>query len=236
MKPFIRFFLILLPFQLLSITVDAQIRVNGHNPKRNFFPGPQQSLSVSFGSILWVDGKNVPLAGYSAPLADFHDIGDLFSVERYNIGTGVNIGYERNFSDFVSLRAAFATGKLITGATGRIDLITNDKSSISQLGIYSRFSLTKDLKKVLQFQWLVGPELIYAKKDVLIEEYVLDEASAPDSYRQKVQVVEGALVTGLGISVILSGKFSLFSDGLVGVALPGNGLKITNSGGLKYHW
>ncbi|HEY1025543.1 MAG TPA: hypothetical protein VGE26_10290 [Sphingobacteriaceae bacterium] len=237
MKQLIRSFFVFLAFQLFYYSADGQIIVNGHNPKRDFFAGPQQSLSISYGSILWIDGKNIPLAGYSEPLADFHGIGDLFSVEKYNFSIGVNVGYERNLSDLVSVRGAFSTGKLFTGIGGRLDLITHDKSSISQLGLYTRFSLTKNLKRRLQFQWLVGPELLYAKKDVLVEEYVADETSTPDNYRQNIKVVEGALVTGLGISLRLTKKFSLFSDGMVGIAMPGNGLKLTNSGiGMKYHW
>ena len=228
--------LALLILLFTSCSTFSQIRVNGKSPRRNFFGSAQNSLSISYGNIFWVDGKNVPMAGYSEPLAVFHEIGDLFSVERYNIAMSVNFGYERQFSDRLALRASLFTSKLNTGSQARADLITSDKSKIHQLGLYGRYTLTNPERK-FQVNWLLGPELMYAQKDVYIADYVADASSSPDNYRQNITVVEGALQTGFGFSYKIIDSFTIFIDGMAGISLPGKGFKSSNSGiGLKYNW
>lgn len=223
------FFVIL---SLLFSNLSAQIIVNGRSPVRYYSSGPQNSLSISYGNIFWVDGENVPLQGSSYSMQQFHNP----SVENMNRSLGLSVGYERVLARKIALRAAFSTAKLITGLQSREDLITTDRSRIAQLGAYFRYSLTKNPDNRFQIQWLAGPELIYVKKDVLIDGYVEGEGK-PDNLRQNVSILEGAAVTGLGLSFRISNAFSLFSDGMVGVSLPGKGLKMTNSGiGLKYNW
>lgn len=237
MKQIFNRFFIFLAFQFLYSNITAQIIVNGRNPTRYRSSVGGNAVSISYGSIFWVDGENIPLPGYSSSMSFFHRGFDPFSVEKMNVSTGITLGYERPLSSKFSLRAAFSTAKLVTGIVGRSDLITTDKSKITQFGLYSRYTLTKNSDKKLQFQWLVGPELLYVKKDVLVEDYMIDESSSPKNYRQDVSIIEGAIVTGLGISFKLSNSFSLFSDGMVGISLPGKGFKSTNSGfGLKYNW
>ena len=229
--------LLSLVFCVFQNSLSAQIIVNGYNPTRNLTEGPGHALSISYGNIIWVDGDNVPLPGYSSSLSGFHDFSTVFSIEKANVSTGITVGYERQLTKMFAVRASFSTAKLTTGAVSRLDLIATDKSKITQLGLYSRYSLTRNLKHRFQFQWLAGPELLYAKKNVFVEEYVVDETSTPQTYNQNITIVEGAVVTGLGLSFRVSNAFTLFSDGMIGISLPGKGLKTTNSGfGLKYMW
>jgi len=237
MKQIFNGFFIYLAFQFLYNSVTAQITINGHNPRRYRYSAAGNAVSISYGSIFWVDGNNSHLPGYSSSRSSFHDASDFFSIEKMNVSTGVTLGYERTLSHKFSLRAAFSTSKLTTGFKSRFDLIGTDKSRISQVGLYSKYTLTKNEDRRLQIQWLVGPELVYVKKDVLVEDYMVDESSTPGNYRQNISIVEGAILTGLGISFKLSNSFSLFSDSMIGISLPGKGFKSTNSGlGLKYNW
>lgn len=238
MNPNLRTFLLFLGVLVMSAGVDAQIVVNGYNPRRyHDASGPRNAVSVSYGYNFWVDGDNVPLAGYSSSMAMFHRIGDTYSFEKSNVSLGISMGYERQLSNRLSLKGAFSTTKLTTGVTQRIDLMTTEKSKFTQLGLYCKYTLNKDLQRKLQFQWIVGPELIYARKDVIVEEYVLDENSDPEKYHQDITVAEAAVVTGLGLSYHFSKSIGVFSEMMMGVSLPGNGLKSTVSSlGLRYNW
>jgi hypothetical protein len=238
MNPTLKVVFFLLSVLLLSSSVNAQIVVNGYNSRRyHDVSGPRNAVSVSYGYNVWIDGDNVPLPGYSSSRAMFHRIGDPYSIEKSNISLGINLGYERQLSNRFCLKVAFSTTKLTTGATKRIDLMTTEKSKFTQLGLYGKYTLNKDLQRKLQFQWIVGPELIYARKDVIVEEYVLDENSDPEKYHQDITIAEAAVVTGLGLSYHLSKSIGVFSEMMMGVSLPGNGLKSTVSSlGLKYNW
>jgi hypothetical protein len=216
----------------------AQIIVNGHNPSKfnRGDAGPANSFSISYGYVIWVDGNNVPLPGYSAPEAAYH-LENLSTGESNNGCYAINAGYERRISDYFSLRLSVISAKLINGILLRADLNSYDKSRISQVSLYSRYSLSKNPKKRMQLAWLAGPELIYVKKDVLINDYVLDENSTPQQYHQDITIMEGAAVTGIGLSYKLSDHVSTFTDVLAGISLPGKGFKFTNSGfGLRVGW
>jgi|GEM_PF-5455837 len=226
-------------FYSISTAASAQIFIEGHNPRRGrgASSGLRSEISVSLGSLLWVDGKYTPLPGYSSSQSGFYIIGDPFSLEKYNISFGLNIGYQRYLSELFSVKTILSSTRLYTGLEGRTDLNVEDKSRISQLGVYGSYSLTKNLDHRLQFQWLFGPELIYVNKNVIVKDYVLSEDDIPEDYRHKVSILDGAVVTGLGISLRLTKTLSLFSDGMMGLSLPGGGFKMTNSGfGLKAGW
>ncbi|MBC8053481.1 MAG: hypothetical protein H7Y13_10500 [Sphingobacteriaceae bacterium] len=230
---FFKIIFTVLIFALTLIDASAQIIINGRNPRRYNSSGPSHGVSLSYGNIFWVDGKTVPLKGSSA---SGFPMGDPFAIEKMNIAYGIILGYEKALSEKFAIKATFSTSKLITGLSARADLVTADESRFTQLGFYSRYTLTKEPKHRIQFQWLAGPEIIYVKKDVLVQDYAEDNGT-PGPYRQDISIVEGAIVTGLGISCRISNAFSLFSDGMLGISLPGKGLKVTNSGfGLKYSW
>ena len=179
----------------------------------------------------------MPLPGYSSSLSFFHGVNDPFSIEKMNVSSGISLGYERQLSPRFSVRTAFSTAKLVTGITSRFDLLVTDKSKITQLGLYSRYTLTKNPARRLAFHWLAGPELVFVKKNAVVEEYITGESDDPENYHQNISIVEGAIVTGLGISLKISNSFSLFSDGMVGISLPGKGFKSSNTGlGVKYNW
>ncbi|TZF86144.1 hypothetical protein FW774_03585 (plasmid) [Pedobacter sp. BS3] len=224
-------------FLLICLSSKAQIHINGRNPSRSFWGGPQNAVSLSFGNIIWVDGKNVALPGYSEPLKAAHTFGDFFSLERYNYSSGVKVGYDRKLSDKFSLRTAFLIARLVTGLVSRTDLITNDKSRIAQLSVLASYLLTKNTDHRLQFQWLLGPEFLYANKNVTVSQYMVNDDDTPENYNQKIAIGEVGIVTGLGISFRITEKFALFSEGTMGISLPGKGFKWSNSGiGLKYNW
>jgi hypothetical protein len=227
-------FVLLLAFNSLS----AQIVINGYNPRRIKMPNAQNSISISYGYSMWGDGNHVPVNGYSYSRSFYHSgFGDPLSAEKENISVGINIGYEKRLTNLFSLKGSLSSTKLETGTSTRIDLITTDKSRFTQFGLYGKYSLTKDLNKTVQFQWLFGPEVIYAKRDVFIQDYVLNDSEIPETYRQHVQVLEVAAVTGLGLSIKITNALSLISEGMIGVSLPGTGLKVTTSlAGLKYNW
>ena len=227
-----------LALQLLANNIQAQIIMNGRNPSRYGASNFQGSaLSISFGFNIWADGDATPLPGYSASLATFRSIGKILSLEKANFTNGVNVGYERQISERFGARAAFYTAGMTNGSSSRLDLLTTDKSKFTQIGLYARYTLTKNSDHRIQFHWLAGPEFIYAKKDMIIDEYVLDENSTPQPYRQNITITEGAIVTGPGVSCKITGGLSLFSDSMFGISLPGKGFKSTQTGfGLKYGW
>ncbi|HEY0669856.1 MAG TPA: hypothetical protein VGD22_16865 [Sphingobacteriaceae bacterium] len=238
MNKILRLIVTIVTLHTTYTTADAQIIVNGHNPSKfnRGNSGPANSFSISYGYVIWVDGNNVPLPGYSAPEASYHF--ENFDTGENNNGCyAFNAGYERRIAEYLSLKLSFITAKLVNGIILRPDLNSYDKSRISQLGLYGRYSLSKNSKKRMQLQWLAGPELIYVKKDVLIDDYVLDENSTPQQYHQNITIMEGAAVTGIGLSYRISNHISTFTDVLAGISLPGKGFKFTNSGcGLKVNW
>ncbi len=225
-----------------SNSVIAQIVINGPKPTRDRYSGSTSAITVSYVYNRWIDEDNEPVPGYSNPLEAFHATpSDPFGVEKNNVSKGINIGYERQLRSNMGLRFAFTTSKLKTGIDQRKDLIVTDKSRLFQLGVYGKYSLLGNSSKRLQVELLAGPELIYANKDFLIKEYVnvLDPEpnAVPADYRQIVKVLEVAVVSGLGISYRITNSFAIFSEGLVGISLPGSGLKISNSGvGIKHTW
>lgn len=219
----------------------SQITINGPRPK-NLYRGSGGGLSVgvSYGYILWKDSKQKEFPGYSQSMSDFSMFNDIFnagnlSLDKVNYSRGLFFGGEKTITDRFSLKSHLFFANMWSGLESRVDIESTNKSKFFQFAVYSSLSLTRDMNKRLQFQWLAGPEIIYANKDVLIKEYVAGENSAPEDYHYKEAVVEGAIVTGLGISVRITEKFVLYSDGLVGVSLPGTGIKVTsNNIGLKY--
>ena len=236
MKSILKRVFILQIFVLSIFDVSAQIVINGHNPRRIEAPDLKNAIVVSYGNVLWIDGENVPLTGYSSSRESLHGLRDPHSIEKKNVSVGMNVGIERYLSPKVTLRAALYIAKLATGLANRDDLIAEDESRIMQFGLYSKYALTKNSRHRLQFQWLAGPELIYVKKNILIDEYV-ENGEAPVPYRQNISILEGAIVTGLGISFRVSNAILIFSDGMLGISLPGAGLKTSNTLlGLSYRW
>jgi hypothetical protein len=227
-----------LAFLLAFQSADAQIVINGYNPRRYSVASGLNALSISYGYVVWVDGNHVSLPGYSSSKAFFHSgFGDPFSVEKGNVSVGLGVAYERKLSQKFAVKGAFSTAKLHTGTASRFDFDAVDKSRLTQFGVYAKYSLTKNPDSRFQFQWLAGPELVYAKKDVFIQDYVLDEASEPRTFRQNVSVLEGALVTGIGAAFKLNSSLALVSEGMIGVSLPGSGFKSTNTMlGVRYSW
>ncbi|MFD2160893.1 hypothetical protein ACFSJU_00675 [Paradesertivirga mongoliensis] len=227
--------IIYISFLYFFLVNDAagQIVINGRSPVRYSSAGHKNSLSISYGNIFWVDGKNVPLSGSSYSLRSSYNPG---FEDNTNHSMGITVGYERTVARRFTLRTAFSRSKLATGMRNRADLITTDRSRITQLALYSQYSLTRNINRRFQFQWLAGPELIYVKKDVLVHDYV-DGEGDPKHYRQNIAILEGGIVSGLGASFQISDSFCLFSNAMVGVSLPGRGFTATSSGlGLKYMW
>lgn len=231
---------IILFLAIITIANDihAQIIMNGRNPSRYGTSNSGGSaLSISFGPNIWADGGATPIPGYSSSLADFHSFGGILSLEKANFTQGLNLGYEKNVSERLAVRASFYTANMTHGAASRLDLLTTDKSKFTQLGLYARYTLTKNMDRRIQFQWLLGPELIYARKDMIIAEYVLDETATPQPYHEDITITEVALVTGPGASCRIAGGISLFTDSMFGLSFPGKGFKLTQTGlGLKYSW
>jgi hypothetical protein len=218
----------------------AQIVINGHKPTRDRYFGARSAITVSYVYNSWIDENNEPVPGYSEPLEAFHtNPSDPFGVEKTNVSKGINLGYEKQFRSNLGLKVAFTTSKLKTGIDQRKDLIVTDKSRLFQLSAYGKYRLLSNSSKRFQLDLLGGPELIYANKDFLIKEYVnvLEPESDKGDYRQIVKVLEVAVVSGLGVSYHITNSFTIFSEGLIGISLPGAGFKISNAGlGLKHTW
>jgi hypothetical protein len=221
-----------------TATSSAQIIINGNNPNRRYAHKsaseiPSNAVSISYASVFWEDGKNVPLQGHSITLDD-SELYDGFSVEQWNFAVGVQVAYDKKITDRFLVNLAFSTARMVTGTSLRLDLDATEKSRFSQLGIYASWSLTKNLDHRFQFQWLAGPEVIYANKRVTISDYVTEDKPEPATYYQNLNILEVSAVTGLGISLRVFGNCNLYSNVLGGKSFPGNGLKLTNTGlGLK---
>ena len=214
----------------------SQIVINGPRPQNLYHgSGGGLAVSISYGYILWKDSKQRDFSGSSASLVNYRFLEDVISIQKLNYSTGFFLGGEKMFTDAFTVKAHVYYSKMHAGISARSDIESVDKSKFTQLAFYSSLNLTKDQSKRFQFQWLAGPEILYAQKNVLIKEYVEDENSIPEDYHYKESVLEVAIVTGLGLSFRITDNFSLFSDGLIGISLPGKGLKITsNNIGIKY--
>ncbi len=228
----------LLAIVMLANDINAQIIMNGRNPSRYGISNSSgSSVSISFGPNIWADGNANPIPGYSSSLAGLHSFGSIIPLEKANFSSGLNFGFEKTISEYLAVRASFYTASMTHGAASRLDLLTTDKSRFTQFGMYARYSLTKNLDHRIQFQWLLGPELVYAKKDMIIEEYMPDQTATPQPYRENIAITELALVSGPGISCKIAGGIALFSDSMFGISFPGKGFKLTQTGfGLKYSW
>lgn len=217
----------------------SQITVNGPRPKTLYRGGGGDFYaSLSYGYILWKDSKQREFPGYSQSKADLSVVGGMISdvgFDKFNYGRGIFFGGEKAITDRFFLKSHLFFANMWSGLESRADIESVNKSKFFQLALYSSLSLTRDMDKVLQFQWIAGPEIIYANKDVLIKEYVKEKDAAPEDFHYKETVVEGAIVTGLGVSIRLAEKFTVYSDGLVGLSLPGKGIKVTsNNTGIRY--
>jgi hypothetical protein len=235
-----KLFTLVLILLLPGLGASAQIVINGHNPARNSYSGPLNGLSISIAQVVWADGGYKPLQGYSqtSGLASSYT-GALNTVERYNASVGAKIGYDRQLTSRLSIVTTLFSSKMISGTQTRPDLvILEDKSRMSQLGVYGSWRLTRDENRRLQFGWMLGPEAIYATRNVLIEKYTTEGSeTAPDNYRQKITVAEGAIVTGPGGSLRIANAFELFGNTMFGITIPGGALKGSSTGlGLKYRW
>ena len=239
--------LLKLPFIILFIcflfnSAIAQIVINGQKPTRDRSIASKSAITVSYVYNSWIDENNEPVPGYSESLEAFHTTpSDPLGVEKTNVSTGINLGYEKQLRSNLGVRAAFATSRLKTGIDKRKDLTPTDNSRIYQVGFYGKYRFLANSSKRFQVELLAGPEFIYANKNVMIKEYVnvLDPEpeAVPADYRQIVKVLEVAAVSGLGISYRITNSFILFSEGLIGISLPGTGFKISSSGlGLKHTW
>lgn len=240
MNQYSRSVIILIVFCLACTSTEAQIIINGPKPTRERFWGESKSLTVSYVYNRWVDVNNDPVPGYSKPLELFHSSpSDPFGVENNTVSTGINLGYENQLRAKFGLRISLTASKLKTGINQRKDLMVTDESIYSQLSLYGKYLLSKRPAQKFRVELLAGPELIYARKQALIEQYVnvLEPEFEIGDYRETVKVLEVAAVTGLGFSYRVSDSFAVFSEGLIGVSLPGTGFKISNSGvGFKYLW
>lgn len=230
--------LLLLVLFLNAGNAFSQIVINGPRPK-NLYKGSGGELYVSlaYGYNFWRDKKQRAFPGSSASMIEFNFINDIIpiSIDKFDYSQGLSFGIEKRITDAFGIKAHLFHAKMYSGLSTRSDLEVEDKSKFSQVGIYGSLTLTKDKDKKLQFHWLLGPELILAKKDVLIKDYMENEKASPVDYHYQENVTEGAVVTGLSLSFRIAEKFTLYSDGLAGISLPGTGIKVTSHNiGLKY--
>lgn len=186
--------------------------------------------------IFGKDGKQKKFKGYSSSMSDFSIVNDFVSFDKFDYSSGLFLGFEKGITDRFSLKGHLFYASMLSGLSTRTDLaIPDNKSKFFQMSAYSSLSLTKDRGKILSFQWLIGPEIIYAQKDLIIKEYMETSESEAVDYHYKESVMEVSLVTGLGASIRVMEKLSLFSDGLIGISLPGKGIKVSSHNiGLKY--
>jgi hypothetical protein len=231
-----KYLLTLLLIVILSKLTTAQIYINGGNPSRygaNSYNG--SSISVAYGNVIWFDGAYTRLEGYSLPLKPFYNPENQRVIEKLNIASGVSIGFETNISRRSSLFTSIFTGFMSTGSRfNDALLVSDDKSTLSQIATYFQLTLSSPEKR-LKINWLIGPEILYARKRIVVEEYVTPENQEPKQYNEDLKIIEGALVTGLGLSYDISRALSLFNNSSVGLAFPGNGIKGNlTSIGIKY--
>lgn len=229
-------FVLILLVAILCLKSKAQIVVNGKSTYRPYYSNAKTAISISYGSLFWNDSKQKDLVGYSESLEVFHD--DFFTtgLRRFNYNASLRFGFEKGFTDKFSLKNYLVAGKLYTGVGFRPDLISVDKSNIIQLSTYANLILSQSHKK-FKISYMLGPEFMLVNKNVIISDYIENPNDTPDDYNQKETIFEVGIATGLGFSYDFSTHFALFTDGVIGLSLPGGGLKITNSGfGLKYNF
>ncbi len=219
---------------ILVSSGNAQIIMNGKSTYRPYFNSTKDAISISYGSLFWNDPKEKELQGYTEGLEAFHDDDLNRYLKNLNFNVSLRFGFEKGISEKISIKTVLLTGKLYTGASLRNDLLVNQKSKVFQFSTYGNYLLSRPEKK-FKVHFMLGPEFMLVNKDVLILQYVEKEGDTPDDFNQKETIFEVGLTTGLGFSYTFGKHIALFTDGLIGVSLPGGGLKITNSGfGLKY--
>lgn len=217
--------------------VFSQIVINGPRPINLYNQGGGELyVSLSYGYNFWKDGKQKEFKGHSSSVAEYGLFSDFISFDKFDYSSGPFLGLEKGITDRFSVKGNLFYAKMTSGLSTRADLeISDDKSKFFQMSAYSSLSLTKDKGKILSFQWLIGPEIIYAQKDLIIKEYMESSESESVDYHYKESVMEVSLVTGFGASIRLMEKLFLFSDGLIGISLPGKGIKVSSHNiGLKY--
>ncbi len=221
-------------FGAFFFSSKAQIIVNGKNTYRPYFNNAQSSISLSYGVLVWVDAKQKSLNGYSVTREAFHNDSFTNSLKKFNVNHSLRFGFEKGITDKISIKTHVLSGKLITGASLRSDLSVVEKSNIFQLSTYGNLILSRANKK-FKVHYMFGPEFMLVNKDVLIAEYVEEAGDTPNDYHEKETIFEVGLTTGLGFSYNFSKHLGIFTDGLIGISLPGGGFKLTSSGlGVKY--
>jgi hypothetical protein len=231
-----KYLLTLLLVVILSKLTTAQIYINGGNPSRygaNSYNG--SSISLAYSTVIWIDGAYTRLEGYSLPLEPFYNPENQSVIEKLNVASGLSIGFETNLSRRLSLYSSIFTGFMSTGSTlnGAL-LVSDDKSTLSQIATYFQLTISSPEKR-LKIHWLIGPELLYARKRLIVEEYVTPENQEPKQYNEDLKIIEGSLVTGFGLSCDVSRSFTLFNNSSIGLAFPGKGFKGNfTSIGVKY--
>ncbi|OAQ38495.1 hypothetical protein A5893_13805 [Pedobacter psychrophilus] len=217
----------------ISYQVNAQIFINGKGPRNSYGAGGKTAISISYGSLFWNDSQQKEINGSTAGLEDFNVL-SFSGFDKFNYNISLRIGLEKGLSDKISIKSYLTTGRLFNGVLIRPDLEVTDKSRIIQLSTYGNLILSKPEKK-FKFHFLFGPDFMYVKRDALIKDYITAENSVSDDYQIDENIFEVGVSTGLGLSYDISNHVVIFSDGLMGISLPGGGLKISNSGlGLKY--
>src|SRR5690606_22505349 len=97
------------------------------NPSKfgyNSFGG--SSLSIAYGNVVWIDGGNVPVSGYSLSQEVFTDPFFKTSLEKLNIASGFSVGYERSLSRKFSVYTSFFTGNMSTGTSTKASLLVSE--------------------------------------------------------------------------------------------------------------
>jgi len=230
MKIFLKLFIAV---SILITTGKAQIIVNGKSTYRPYFNNSKSALSISYGSMLWIDAKGKDLLGYSESLAPFHNEFLKSNRSKLHQNFSLKFGFEKGISNKFSVKTYLLTGKMYTGSFYRPDLIAREKSNVVQLSTYGNYVLSRPVAKI-KAHLMAGPEFMTVNKNVIIFEYVEKEGDVPGDYNQKETIFEVGLTTGLGLSYDLSNHFTLFTEAMLGFSLPGGGFKFFNGSGLKY--
>ncbi len=229
-----RFFQLFITFGIFISTSKAQIIINGPKPYNPYSSGSKNAISISYGSLFWNDVKEVDLRGYSESLASLHDYKWNKNLKNLLFNMSLRLGFEKGISDKFSIKTVMVAGKLYTGASLRTDLLVTEKSKVFQVATYGNLILSRPEKK-FKVHLMFGPEFMLVNKNAIIAEYVLKQGDVPAEYNQKETVFEVGVTTGLGFSYDISQHIGLFTNGLIGVSLPGGGWKLNGSGlGLQY--
>lgn len=234
LKIILRLFIVCIFIFLSREKSIAQITINGPRPQNLLNSNSGLSIGLTYGYFLWNDKDQKVLPGYSESQSVFKSVEEL---RRYNINVSMtfSLSLQKTINEIFALKSYVSYGKLYSDVGLRSDIDGKDKSQVMQLALYSSLTFNPNAQR-FKIQWLVGPEFFYAKKDVLIADYMENSESTPQPYHFKENIVSAAVVTGLGISGDFAKNFTVFADMLAGIALPGNGLKMTNYAGFKYNF